>query len=108
MKMATKVRGHFHCVSAEIEVRVVDCVRKNDPNLCQYVEADLIANFIETYSCLPWFNRQRETSCSGKRAYDEEVVKEFRQKIGKVQGSRYLWAIRPTDNNEQYSYYETG
>ena len=44
---------------AEIEVRVADCVRANDTKLCQYVEADLIALFIEKYKYLPWFNRQR-------------------------------------------------
>lgn len=113
---ATRLYNHANWIAellvavpnAEIEVRVADCVRKNDPKLCQYVEADLIANFIEHYHCLPWFNRQRETSCAGRRTYCEEVIKEFRQRIGKVQGSRYLWAIRPTDNNEQYSHYNTG
>lgn len=94
--------------NAEIEVRVADCVRANDTCLCQYVEADLIANFIQKYRCLPWFNRQRETSYAGGRQYTDEVVTEFRQRIGKVQGSRYLWAIRPTANNAQHAHYMTG
>jgi hypothetical protein len=113
---ATRLYNHANWIAellvavpnAEIEVRVADCVRSNDGNLCQYVEADLIENFIENYKCLPWFNRQRETSCAGWRTYDEAVLKEFRQRIGKVQGSRYLWAIRPTDNNKQFGHYNSG
>jgi len=94
--------------NAEIEVRVADCVRTNDTDLCQYVEADLIAAFVEKYKCLPWFNRQREQKYVGKRQYEDAVLTEFNQRIGKVQGSRYLWAIRPTSNNEQYKPYSTG
>lgn len=94
--------------NAEVEIRVADCVRQNDPNLCQHVEADLIALFIEKYNCLPWFNRQREKKFVDQRQYHSEVRKEFAQRIGKVSGSRYLWAIRPTDNNSQYEPYEAG
>jgi hypothetical protein len=113
---ALRLRSHARWISellvavpnAEIEVRVADCVRTNDTNLCQYVEADLIAAFIQKYECLPWFNQQREKKCVGKREYSAEVKTEFTQRIGKVQGSRYLWAIRPTDNNEQHPSYATG
>lgn len=94
--------------NAEIEVRVADCVRSNDTCLCQNVEADLIESFIDNYNCLPWFNRQREPQYAGKKDYCENVVKEFKQRIGKVQGSRYLWAIRPTGNNSQHDYYAAG
>ena len=94
--------------NAEIEVRVADCVRANDGKLCQYVEADLIAAFIDKYKCLPWFNRQREKRHVGKREYADPVYVEFNQRIGKVQGSRYLWAIRPTSNNDQYDQYAIG
>ncbi len=94
--------------NAEIEVRVADCVRANDTNLCQYVEADLIALFIKKYNCLPWFNKQRETTHEDKRQYAQEVWTEFTQRIGKVQGSKYIWAIRPTTNNSQYSPYAAG
>jgi hypothetical protein len=94
--------------NAEIEIKVADCVRKNDNNLCQYVEADLIATFVERYKCLPWFNRQREKKHEGKRQYDDTVIKQFKQRIGKVQGSNYLWAIRPTPNNRQFAHYDTG
>lgn len=94
--------------NAEIEIRVADCVRTNDTDLCQYVEADLITNFIDTYKCLPWFNRQRETKHAGKRQYSDEVIREFNKRLGKVQGSRFLWAIRPTDNNTQYDHYAAG
>lgn len=113
---ATRLYSHARWIAellvavpnAEIEVRVADCVRTNDTNLCQYVEADLIDSFIEKYKCLPWFNRQREKKYVGKRRYDDAVLTEFNQRIGKVQGSRYLWAIRPTSNNEQYEPYATG
>ncbi|PFH28894.1 MULTISPECIES: hypothetical protein [Burkholderia] len=94
--------------NAEIEVRVADCVRKKDANLCQYVEADLIDAFIEKHQCLPWFNRQREKKYAGQRTYDAEVQHAFNLRIGKVGGSKYLWAIRPTSNNEQYDPYATG
>jgi hypothetical protein len=113
---ATRLYGHASWIAelliavpnAEIEVRVADCVRTNDTNLCQCVEADLLVSFIEKYSCLPWFNRQRENKFSGKREYEKEVSDDFMKRIGKVQGSRYLWAIRPTSNNDHYIHYTTG
>lgn len=113
---ATRLHGHAEWIAellvavpnAEIEVRVADCVRTNDTELCQYVEADLINAFIAKYNRLPWFNRQRERKYLGKRSYSEEVLTEFNQRIGKVQGSRYLWAIRPTSNNSQYNSYSLG
>jgi hypothetical protein len=113
---AGRLRSHARWISellvavpnAEVEIRVADCVRKNDPDLCQYVEADLIAAFVAKYKCLPWFNRQREKKYVGGREYENDVLTDFNQRIGKVQGSRYLWAIRPTNNNEQYEPYETG
>jgi len=94
--------------NAEIEVRVADCVRKNDANLCQYIEADLIAMFFNKYRCLPWFNKQRETKHEGKRTYTDDVLKDFGARIGKVQGSNYIWAIRPTHNNKQSKAYYAG
>lgn len=113
---ASRLHGHAEWIAellvavpnAEIEVRVADCVRTNDANLCQYVEADLIAAFVEKYKYLPWFNRQREKKFLGRRTYAPEVWAEFNQRIGKVQGSRYIWAIRPTSNNSQYAAYSTG
>lgn len=113
---AIRLHNHAHWIAellvavpnAEIEVRVADCVRKNDTKLCQYVEADLIALFIEKYRCLPWFNKQRETKHEGKRNYTEGVLKDFSQRIGKVQGSNFIWAIRPTHNNKQSDPYFSG
>lgn len=68
---ATRLHNHANWIAelliavpnAEIEVRVADCVRKNDTKLCQYVESDLIALFVHKYQCLPWFNRQKEAKC---------------------------------------------
>lgn len=113
---ATRLHSHAEWIAellvavpnAEIEIRVADCVRTNDSNLCQYVEADLIEAFVTMYQRLPWFNRQRERKHLGKRAYAPEVLTEFNQRIGKVQGSRYIWAIRPTSNNAQFGPYDTG
>ena len=113
---ASRLRGHAEWIAelliavpnAEIEVRVADCVRTNDTDLCQCVEADLIEAFVSKYKRLPWFNRQRERKYLGQRVYEPEVWLEFTQRIGKVQGSRYRWAIRPTSNNNQYESYSTG
>lgn len=113
---ATRLHGHAEWIAellvavpnAAIEVRVADCVRTNDTDLCQYVEADLIGAFVEKYKRLPWFNRQREKNYLGKRTYAPEVWSEFNQRIGKVQGSCYIWAIRPTSNNSQYDPYSAG
>lgn len=113
---ATRLQSHANWIAellvavpnAEIEVRVADCVRTNDTKLCQYVEADLISIFVKKYGCLPWFNRQRETKYQGCREYDSVVLSEFNQRIGKVQGSRYIWAIRPTSNNIQHAPYAAG
>ena len=113
---ATRLREHAEWIAellvavpnAEIEVRVADCVRTNDTELCQYVEADLIAAFVEKYNRLPWFNRQHERRYLAQRKYAGAVLSEFNQRIGKVQGSCYIWAIRPTSNNSQYKPYSTG
>lgn len=113
---ASRLHGHAEWIAellvavpnAEIEVRVADCVRTSDSSLCQCVEADLIAAFVEKYDRLPWFNRQREKKHLAQRTYSTEVWSEFNQRIGKVQGSRYIWAIRPTSNNSQYEPYSTG
>lgn len=94
--------------NAAIEVRVADCVRQKDTNLCEYVEADLIEMFIQEYSCLPWFNKQRETTHKDRRTYSEDVLRTFRQRLGKGQGSKFRWAIRPIPNNSQYESYQTG
>jgi hypothetical protein len=94
--------------NAKIEMRVADCVRTGDTKLCQYVEADLIAAFVDKYKCLPWFNRQREMRHEKKREYEPDVWIEFNKRIGKVRGSRYIWAIRPTNNNSQYVPYSSG
>lgn len=113
---ANRLKGHAEWFAgllmaipnAEIEVRVADCVRQMDKNLCQFVEADLLRMFVNEYSCLPWFNRQLEPKHEGKRLYSKEVQTAFRQRIGKVQGARFRWAIRPTPNNSQYLPYRTG
>lgn len=113
---ATRLHNHANWIAellvavpnAQIEVRVADCVRKNDTKLCQYVEADLISLFIEKHNCLPWFNRQRESKHENKRSYTNDVSHEFGKKIGKVQGSNYIWAIRPTHNNTQSEPYTAG
>lgn len=113
---ATRLHNHANWIAellvavpnAEIEVRVADCVRKNDTKLCQYVEADLIAFFLAKYHCLPWFNKQRESKHEGMRSYTREVLRDFGQRIGKVQGSNFIWAIRPTHNNRQSKPYCAG
>lgn len=113
---ATRLHNHANWIAelliavpnAEIEVRVADCVRKNDVKLCQYVESDLISLFVDEYSCLPWFNRQKEAKYRGKRIYSDGLRAEFAKRIGKVSGSKYIWAIRPTHNNAQYAAYRTG
>lgn len=113
---ATRLHNHSNWIAellvtvpnAQIEVRVADCVRRNDTKLCKYVEADLIALFEKKYRCLPWFNRQRETKHEGQRSYTEKVLKDFSQRVGKVQGSNYIWAIRPTHNNKQSDHYWAG
>ena len=113
---AQRLHGHANWIAellvavpnVEVEVRVADCVRAGDPSLCQYVEADLIELFFGKYGCLPWFNRQRERKFLGKRHYNADEITEFSKRVGKVSGSNYLWAIRPTHNNSQYPAYVAG
>jgi hypothetical protein len=97
--------------NAEIEVRYAECVRRGkDLNAAfsQYVEADLIDWFVDKYQCLPWFNKQREPKYQGKKTYSKAVERELKSHIGKVKGSRFIWSIQPTHNNEQSDSYLTG
>lgn len=84
----------------EIELHVAEVKRPNNTDLCEYVEADMIRWFREEYGYLPWFNQQRERSKEGQYEYEAEVEKKLRSLLGVGSGNKFLWAIRPTHNNE--------
>ena len=94
--------------SLRIAVHVAEIKRRNKTDLCEFVEADLIHWFCQKYNLLPWFNRQRERSKEGRYNYDSDAEKAFRDVISVGSGSSFLWAIRPThNNNETWSAYDS-
>jgi hypothetical protein len=88
-----------------IEVHVVETKRRNNTSLYMHIEADLIDWFAQRYGTVPWFNRQRERSKAGEYDYDSEARNALRKMILPGIGKKYLWAIRPTDTNEDYETY---
>lgn len=110
-----RLYGHANWISqlllavpnVQVDVHVAECVRRNNTYLCEYVEADLIEWFLDAYACLPWFNRQREASKAGSE-YDLDAAKEMRKRILAGAGNRFLWAIRPIDQNPTYEHYKAG
>lgn len=85
----------------EIEIHVAEVKRQNHQNLCEFVEADMIRWFREDYGYLPWFNQQRERSKEECYEYVPEVEKKLRSLLSIGSGNTFLWAIRPTHNNEE-------
>lgn len=86
--------------NVEVEMHVAEVKRQNHVSLCEYVEADMIRWFREDYGYLPWFNQQRERSKEEWYEYEPEVEKKLRSLLGVGSGNTFLWAIRPTHNNE--------
>jgi hypothetical protein len=94
--------------NTEIEIRIAQVARRNQPDLYRHIEADLIAWFFEDFHALPWFNRQRERSKERKYSYSHEAELELRRHLGVGAGNTFLWAIRPTHNNDQHAAYCKG
>lgn len=92
----------------EIEVHIAQVSRKNNTKLYGYIEADMIKWFAKDFGVVPWFNRQRERSKEGYYTYQKEAQQELRRHLGDGSGSKFLWAIRPTHNNDQYEPYGKG
>ena len=91
-----------------VNVHIAEVARKNHQSLYQYIEADMIKWFAEKYGMLPWFNQQRERSKEGHYVYHAEAEKKLRQHLLNGSGNSFLWSIRPTKNNDQYSQYRKG
>ncbi|MFY0525859.1 hypothetical protein ACN28I_22840 [Archangium gephyra] len=91
-----------------IEIRIAQVARRNNVNLYQYIEADLLRWFADIYGSLPWFNRQFEPSKEGTHTYEPGAERDLMRLIGVGGGNRFLWAIQPTHNNELYLPYTKG
>lgn len=91
-----------------LEVRIAEITRRKNKTLYQYIEADLLRWFAEDYGSLPWFNRQRERGKESQYEYEREAELCIRRHLGVGAGNEFLWAIKPTHNNEQYEPYEKG
>ena len=83
-----------------IAIHIAEIKRRNKTDLCEFVEADLIHWFTEKHGYLPWFNKQREPSKESIYTYDQDAEKTLRDVIAIGSGNSFLWAIRPTRNNE--------
>jgi len=84
-----------------IAVHVAEVKRQKKTDLCEFVEADLIRWFTDKYGLLPWFNRQHERTKESIYAYHQDAEKALRDVIGIGSGNAFLWAIRPTHNNDE-------
>lgn len=91
-----------------VQVRIVEVVRKNKPNLYRHIEADLLRWFSTDYGALPWFNRQWEKSMESAYLYEPEALKELHKVIAVGSGTSYKWGIQPTKNNAQHEPYAKG
>ena len=68
----------------------------------------MIKWFAEEFNCLPWFNKQRQRSKESKHKYEVEAKQSLKKHIGVGSGNKFLWAIRPLPNNDQYKPYSKG
>lgn len=91
-----------------VQIRIIEVARKNNVELYKSIEADLLRWFSDRLGALPWFNRQWERSKEAVYSYQAEARKELKKMIEVGSGRKYLWAIRPTENNEQYEPYAKG
>jgi hypothetical protein len=91
-----------------IEVQIAEVARRNHDTLYQYIEADLIRWFAEERQSLPWFNRQRERGKEEHYEYEPEAERALRRRLGVGAGNAFLWAIKPTHNNDQHEPYAKG
>lgn len=85
----------------EVELHVAEVKRQNNTDLCEFVEADMIRWFHEECGYLPWFNQQRERSKENRYEYEIDVERKLRSLLSIGSGNKFLWAIRPTHNNEE-------
>lgn len=91
-----------------IEVRIAQILRRNHDTLYQYIEADLLYWFYEDYGTLPWFNRQRERSKEAQYDYERAAKNSLRRQLGPDSKETFLWAIRPTPENDRFEPYGKG
>ena len=85
-----------------LEVLIAEVARGNHSTLYKYVEADLIAWFLEKYGSIPWFNKQRERSKEGQYEYERPAEKLLKSKFRPGPGNSFMWAIQPTHTNNFY------
>jgi hypothetical protein len=110
----SRLYNHAHWISSllvsipnmQIEIHIAEIARKNKKSLYKYIEADMIKWFVDEFDVLPWFNRQRESSKESIYVYDNDAEHDLRKHLRVGQGNKFLWAIRPLQNNDQYKAYE--
>jgi hypothetical protein len=111
-----RLRSHVYWISTlllsvpdlEIEIHIAEIARKNNGNLYKYIEADMIKWFADRFNCLPWFNQQRENGKENKYNYEADAARLLKKHINVGSGSKFLWAIRPLRNNDQFKPYSIG
>jgi len=91
-----------------IEVRIAEVARRNNDALYQHIEADLLYWFFEAHGTLRWFNRQRERSKEAQYDYERAAKNSLRRQLGVDSKEKYLWAIRPTPENDRFEPYGKG
>lgn len=91
-----------------IEVQVAEVARRNHPTLYRHIEADMLEWFANDHGALPWFNKQFERTKARAYEYERDAEQSLRKRLGVGSGNKFLWAIKPTKNNEQFEPYERG
>jgi hypothetical protein len=111
-----RLYGHAYWISTlllsvpniELEIHIAEIARKNNGKLYLYIEADMIRLFVEQFKCLPWFNKQIEKSKEESYMYTPDAEQLLRKHIGIGSGNKFLLAIRPLQQNDQYGSYSKG
>jgi hypothetical protein len=91
-----------------VAVHIAEVARRGHGTLYEYIEADMLRWFAEDYKSVPWFNRQRERGKESHYEYTPGAQRTLRSHLGVGGGNTFLWAIRPTHNNDQHEPYAKG
>lgn len=91
-----------------IAIHIAEVARRGHSTLYENIEADMLRWFAEDYKSVPWFNRRRESSKESRYEYTTDAQRTLRSHLGVGGGNSFLWAIRPTHNNDQHEPYDKG
>lgn len=112
-RVKTRVQSHSRWASQledlvsdlPMEICVATPCKQGQGKVHRDCEAALLARFASRFGCIPLRNRQRE-----RRIYPHNVYtkKQVEYALGKRQGAKYEWALRPLPASPFYKDYHRG